>query len=281
MEQHLQEISDQQKASWNKFSPGWKKWDALMMDFLMPTGDTIIGQLNAKASDHVLDIASGTGEPGLTIATIVRNGKVVLTDLADDMLVIARENAVARGITNVEFLPCDVTQLPFPDNSFDAVSCRFGFMFFPDMQLAANEMFRVLKPGGRVVTSVWDAADKNFWITAIGGTINRNMQLPDPIPGAPGMFRCAKPGIMEDIFNKAGSINTVVTGVRGVLSVGSADVYWNMMTEVAAPFVSALSKADDALREKIKSEVFETVRQKYPDGVVNIEGNSLVICGTK
>lgn len=281
MEQHLQEISDQQKASWNKFSLGWKKWDTLMMDFLLPMGEKIISGLNLKDTDHVLDIASGTGEPGLTIASLVKNGKVVLTDLADEMLLIARENAANRGITNVEFIPCDVSKLPFPDASFDVVSCRLGFMFFPDMQLAANEMFRVLKPGGRVVTSVWDVAEKNFWITAIGGTINRNMDLPAPAPGAPGMFRCAEPGLMERIFSNAGSKNTSVYGVKGIFKFGTAEVYWNMLTEVAAPFVGALSQADDALRQKIKEEVFETIRQKYPDGNVNIDGNSFVVCGTK
>src|SRR6187551_1741586 len=136
MEQELEQIREQQKASWNKFSPGWKKWDDLMMDFLQPMGNEIIKSLHLKSDDTVLDIAAGTGEPGLTIATLVKNGKVVITDLAEDMLEIARENAAHRGITNIETIACDVCELPFPDNSFDAISCRFGFMFFPDMHLA-------------------------------------------------------------------------------------------------------------------------------------------------
>jgi SAM-dependent methyltransferase len=154
-------------------------------------------------------------------------------------------------------------------------------MFFPDMLLAAKEMVRVLKPGGRIVTSVWDAPDKNFWVTAIGGTINRNMQLPAPPPEAPGMFRCAKPGLIEGLFHQAGMKNTAVHEVNGKLKCGTAEVYWTMMTEIAAPFVAALSKADEAMREKIKSEVLEMVNQKYPDGTVTIDGNSLVIYGEK
>ena len=281
MEQQLQEISEQQKASWNKFSPGWKKWDKEFMEFLKPMGEKIINLLNLKETDHVLDIAAGTGEPGLTIALRIKDGKVVLTDLADGMLGIAREHAEKKGISNVEFVSCDVCELPFPDNSFDAISCRLGFMFFPDMLLAAKEMFRVLKPGGRIATSVWSVPEKNFWVTAVGWTINRNMQLPALPPEAPGMFRCAKPGLIEGLFNQAGSKKTSVTEVNGKLKCGTADVYWTMMTEIAAPFVAALSKADAVMREKIKSEVLELVNQKYPDGNVIIDGNSLVIYGEK
>ncbi|MGN6532160.1 MAG: class I SAM-dependent methyltransferase, partial [Ginsengibacter sp.] len=246
-----------------------------------PLGDKMISLLNLKDTDHVLDIAAGTGEPGLTIALKAKDGKVVITDLSDGMLVIARENAEKKGINNTEFVVCDVCQLPFQDNTFDAISCRLGFMFFPDMQLAAKEMFRVLKPGGRIVTSVWDAPEKNFWVTAIGGPINKNMQVPAPPPGAPGMFRCSKNGLIEELFNRAGFKNTLVNEVNGKLKCGTGEVYWTMMTEIAAPFVAALSKADDAMHEKIKNEVLELVNQKYPNGNVIIDGNALVIYGEK
>ncbi|WP_162128429.1 class I SAM-dependent methyltransferase [Flavobacterium phycosphaerae] len=281
MEQQLEEIRDQQKASWDKFSPGWKKWDELMMDFLKPMGDEIIQLLQPKATDVVLDIAAGTGEPGLSIATKVTNGKVIITDLSEDMLAIARENAMLRGITNIETQACDVCELPFADNTFDAISCRFGFMFFPDMLLAAKEMARVLKPGGRIATAVWNGPEKNFWVTATMGTINRNMELPPPPPGAPGMFRCAQDGLITDLFQQAGLKNIKQTEVTGKLNSKTTDEYWNVMTEVAAPIVAALSKADEAMKAKIKKEVYEAVNQRYPDGNVQIDSSALVIYGEK
>ena len=131
MESQLEQIREQQKETWNKFSSGWKKWDDLTMDFLKPMGDEIIRLLKPKDDDVVLDVAAGTGEPGLTIATMLRNGKVISTDLAEGMLEVARENAAKRGIKNFETKACDVCELPFADNTFDAISCRFGFMFFP------------------------------------------------------------------------------------------------------------------------------------------------------
>ncbi len=281
MEQILNEIREQQKATWNKFSPGWKKWDDLMMDFLRPMGKDIMRLIDAYDASLVLEIAAGTGEPGITIASKMRNGSVMLTDLSEDMLAIAREKAEARGIKNIETQVCDVCELPYSDNTFDAISCRFGFMFFPDMLLAAKEMYRVLKPGGRIATTVWNVPEKNFWVTAIGSTINANMQLPPPPPEAPGMFRCAKSGLIMDLFQKAGFENTSEKEITSKLRCGTPEVYWNMMTEVAAPFVAALSNADDAMKDKIKSEVYQKVKQRYPDGRVEIEASALVVYGEK
>jgi ubiquinone/menaquinone biosynthesis C-methylase UbiE len=281
MELELEQIREQQRASWNKFSPGWKKWDDLMMDFLQPMGDEIIKSLNLRENDTVLDIAAGTGEPGLTIAALLKNGKVVITDLSEDMLKIAQENAAHRGIKKIETKACDVCELPFPDNTFDAISCRFGFMFFPDMLLAAKEMARVLKPGGRISTSVWNVPEKNFWVTASMGTINRNMELAPPPPGSPGMFRCAKDQLIADLFTQVGLKKVTQKEVTGKLKSQTTDTYWNMMTEVAAPIVAALSQADEVMKAKIKAEVFQAVNEKFPEGNVQIDSSALVITGEK
>ena len=281
MEQQLEEIREQQKASWNKFSPGWKKWDDLTMDFLKPMGDEIISLIKPKNNEVILDVAGGTGEPGLTIASMLKDGKVSITDLAESMLEIARENAMKRGIKNIEIRACDVCELPFDDNTFDAISCRKGFMFFPDMLIAAKEMARVLKPGGRIAASVWNVPEKNFWITAIMGTITRNMELLQLPPGSPGMFRCAEDGFMSDLFSQAGLKNISLYEITGKLNSKTTDVYWEMMTEIGAPIVAALNSADDDTREKIKSEVYQVVSEKYPDGNVIMDSSAIVIYGEK
>jgi ubiquinone/menaquinone biosynthesis C-methylase UbiE len=281
MEKQFEEIRDQQKASWNKSSPGWKKWDDLTMDFLKPFGDEIIRHLHLKDTDVVLDVAAGTGEPGLTIASIVKSGKVIMTDLADDMLVIARENVQKAGAKNIEFRVSDVCELPFPDNNFDAISCRMGFMFFPDMFLAAKEMVRVLKPGGRIAISVWTGPDKNFWFSGIMDILKQNMELPTPPSGSPGMFRCAKDGLMSDLFMQAGLKDISQTEIPTKLNCLTAENYWSFITEVAGPVVSALSIADSATKEKIKSETFQLVNQKYADGKVSIDASAYVVSGRK
>lgn len=160
METAFVKIRESQKATWNKFSSGWEKWNDFTMDFLQPMGHSIIDFLELKQTDRVLDIATGTGEPGLSIALLVNKGQVIATDLSEDMLTIAAKTAKTRSITNFETRMADCCELPFPDAHFDAVSCRMGFMFFPDMLMAAKEMFRVLKPGGVMATSVWGARIK-------------------------------------------------------------------------------------------------------------------------
>lgn len=280
MDTKLLEISQQQKDTWNKFSPGWKKWDDTTMQFLKPMGEEIIRLLCIQETDIVLDVAAGTGEPGLTIAGMLKTGKLISTDQAEGMLAVAAQKAKAKGLDNFETKVCDVSELPFADNSFDCISCRFGFMFFPDMLLAAKEMARVLKPGGRVAFSVWGDPEKNFWVTAMGGTINKNLQLQPPPPGAPGMFRCAAPGLMTGIFKEAGMSIISEKEINSKLLCGTTDVYWDMMMEIAAPFVSALSKADDAMKAKIKKEVYELVNTEFP-GEVNFNSSAIVICAGK
>ena len=281
METQLTEIREQQKATWNKFSPGWKKWDDFTMKFLQPMGDAIIAGLNIKEDDIVLDVACGTGEPGLTIAAMATKGKVIGTDVADHMLAIAKENAERKQIKNFDTKACDVCELPYDENTFTKISCRMGFMFFPDMQLASDEMYRVLKADGKMATSVWAGPENNVWVTSIMGIINKNMQLPPPPPGAPGMFRCAAPGFIKSLMEKSGFKNVNEKLISGKVAYDSFDHFWQMMNEVAAPVVGALSKADDDMKQKIKSEV-EQLSEKYKsDKGIEFDYGSWVISGGK
>ena len=281
MENSLTLIRDQQKESWNKFSNGWKDWDNIVMDFLSPMGKEIIRLIHPSGDDMVLDIAAGTGEPGLTIAGMLSSGKVISTDLSENMLAVAREKATEKNVKNFETKIADVTELPFDDNSFDAISCRFGFMFFPDMLLAAKEMARVLKPGGRVAIAVWNVPQKNFWVTSIMGSINKNMQLQPPPAGAPGMFRCAAPGLMQQIFKDAGLKNISETVVDSSIKMEDNETFWKMHTEVGAPIVAALNKADDEMKAKIKADTFSQLDEKFKGLPVAPEASALIIYGEK
>jgi ubiquinone/menaquinone biosynthesis C-methylase UbiE len=281
MNEQQEQIRDQQKATWNKFSPGWKKWDELTMRFLKPMGDEIINRLAILDGNTVLDIAAGTGEPGLNIASMIPNGKVTITDLAEGMLDVARAKAATRGLHNVEFKIADVSALPFDDNTFDAISCRMGYMFFPDMALATREMARVLKPGGRLATSVWNAPAKNFWVTSMMSTINKNIETPAPPVGAPGMFRCAEPSMIANFFAEAGLTAIKETEINERLLLGSAETFWNFHTDVAAPVVAALNKADETMKKKIKKEVFEALHDKYKEGEIYLDYSARVISGIK
>ena len=172
------EIRDQQRTIWDEFSAGWRKWDAELLGWHAPFGDALLQEAELRADAAVLDVAAGSGEPGLSAAARVPHGTVVLTDISAGMLRVAQEKAVAGGLDNVRFVVCDAAALPFDDATFDAVFCRFGFMFFPEISAAVREMVRTAKPGARISAAVWGRAAENPWASLILGTIARHTELP-------------------------------------------------------------------------------------------------------
>ena len=278
MNTQLEKIREVQKEAWNKSSSGWKKWDDLMMNFLQPMSSEMIQMLNLNDTDIVLDVATGTGEPGLTIASLLKSGKVVGTDLAEEMLVVAEEKANNRRIKNFKTVCCDVSSLPFENDTFNAISCRLGIMFFPDIQLALMEMIRVLKPGGRIVISVWDMKEKNFWINASMETMISGLGL-NPPSGAPGLFRCSNDGFMAEHMRHAGLRNIQERKIEGKMTCGTIETYWSFITELASPM--AYGKADEDLKQKIKEEILVKVNQKCENGNIEMESCSIIVCGEK
>lgn len=115
------EIRDAQRATWASCSAGWAKWDHVIVEQLGPVGAAIIGSLGIAENHH------------------------------------HARRADAAGVDNVETMVCRADDLPFADATFDSVSVRFGYMFFPDVARATAEFARVLEPGGRLGASVWVA----------------------------------------------------------------------------------------------------------------------------
>src|SRR5947209_11560180 len=198
------EIRDAQRATWAGLSAGWEKWDAVIMEQLAPVSTAMIERLDIAEDQKHLDIASGTGEPGLSIARLSPKGRVVLTDLVAEMLDIAARRASAQGVANIETKVCSADDLPFGDATFDSVSVRFGYMFFPDMVKATAEFARVLKPGGRLCSSVWVKPEENPWTAIAMQAIATEAVVASPDPDGPNMFRCAAPGFVGALYEGAG-----------------------------------------------------------------------------
>jgi len=276
-----EQIRDQQRATWDKFSSGWKKWDEHVLSWLAPVGAALLDSANLRADSHVLDVASGTGEPGLTAAARCPAGRVVVTDLAEGMLRVAAENAERRGLTNVLTRQCDAGALPFADGTFDAVMGRFGFMFFPDVAGAARELGRVARPGARVTTAVWGTPAQNPWAALIMDTIARHVDLPKPPPGAPGLFRCAAPGYMATVFREAGLRNVTESLVSTPCTFQDGAEYFTFMNEVAAPVVAGMAKADAAARVAIQDEVGRLVAPFVANGKLRLDATAIVITGER
>ncbi|MFN8108369.1 MAG: class I SAM-dependent methyltransferase [Thermoleophilia bacterium] len=276
-----EEIRGAQRALWADLSAGWDRWDAVVMDQLAPVGAAMIDRLAITEHQRHLDIASGTGEPGLTIARLAPRGHVVLTDLSAEMLDIATRRAGARGITNFSTAVCSADELPFGDATFDSISVRFGYMFFPDLAAATAEFARVLRPGGRLCASVWVRPEENPWTAIVLRAIGAEVELPAPDPDGPGMFRCAAPGSLAARYEAAGLRDITEWEVGVELVTRTPEEYWRMASEHVSAAVSALRRVDDAVRRRIACAVMDDAGSYEVDGLVRIPGLARCTVGTK
>ncbi|GIJ48253.1 hypothetical protein Val02_51390 [Virgisporangium aliadipatigenens] len=144
---------DELAASFDRILPTWQ-----------PVTDRIgerLGPLAPGAS--VLDIACGTGEPGLTLRERDPGIRLLGVDAADTMVAAAARKAVARGLDGARFASMDSRKLDVEDGSVDAVVSRFGVLsFVPDPRAEAREVARVLRPGGTFAIAAWAAPTENL-----------------------------------------------------------------------------------------------------------------------
>ena len=275
------EIRNAQRVTWAGLSAGWEKWDAVIMGQLRPISTAMIEHLDIADDQRHLDIAAGTGEPGLTIARLAPRGHVVLTDLAAEMLDIATRRASAQGITNFETRVCSADDLPFDDATFDSVSVRLGYMFFPDVAEATAELARVLVPGGRLSASVWVKPEANPWTAIAMDAIAAEVELAPPDPDGPNMFRCAAPRCVGALYEAAGLHDVAELDVEVELVTRSPAEYWEMISEHVSLAVAALQQVDEPARERIANAVIAEVSSYEEDGNVRVPGVARCITGTK
>jgi len=193
-----------QKALWTERSAGWEKWAEPRADMAEKMNLPLLDLAQIGPGQRVLDLASGIGEPAFTAARLVGpDGHVTLTDLTPAMLEGARRRARQRGIENVGFEIADAEALPFADDSFDRVTCRFGLMFVPDPLRALKEAHRVLKPGGRAGYMVWGPLEDNT-LFRISRLVADAVFDPDMMAFMKIPFSMSEPGTLSGLMAEAG-----------------------------------------------------------------------------
>lgn len=248
---------------------------------MIPVGNRLIETLHIKGDEHVLDVASGPGEPGLTLSALLPQGKVTAIDLSEKMVTLANENAQRRDIRNYKSIVSNATELPFENNAFDDVICRFGIMFFPDIAKGLTEMTRVLKPGGKLAVAVWAAPELNPFLTLLGQTVMEKLDLPKPDPDAPNIFRCAPPGYTNKLFTGAGLVNIAEKNIKGEMWYDSPEQYWELSSDVAGPIMEVMKNAPTEVVEDIKATVIKRTATFLSDGKLSIGWEAIIVSGSK
>jgi ubiquinone/menaquinone biosynthesis C-methylase UbiE len=178
------------------------KYHPYMIQSERKTAEAVIEAAGVKPGFNVIDIGSGSGIPSLTIAEVVGpSGHVTATDPSPQFIKALKANASALGLTNFDVVQTSAAQLPFPPESFDAATCHFGAMFFPDVRVGLSRIKQVLRPGAKAGFVAWGPVEKNALFGPGFGVTSRYMPSappPDqPISEFPNPMRFSEPGTLE------------------------------------------------------------------------------------
>jgi len=258
-----------------------EKWKAKSAAMGQPVTDALVDYAKPAAGMQVLDLASGTGEPAISLALRVgAHGHVTALDLSAELLEIAAQRAQARGLQNFTTHAGDAHSLSFPDSSFDLATSRFGVMFFRDPDQAFRELLRVLRPGARACFLAWGSFDQPYWQTMMG-VVHRHVGGPLLPPNGPNPFRYAEPGSLPARMRAAGFRNVEEeTRTLPWTWPGSVEEVWEQARGVAVPFRPMLDRVPADKWPQINAEVHDAVR-RYSDGAKIAFGASVVLASGK
>jgi SAM-dependent methyltransferase len=258
-----------------------EKWKAKSAAMGQPVTNALVDYARPVEGMRVLDLASGTGEPAISLAGRVGSqGHVTALDLSADLLAIAQKRADARGLKNFSVRQADAHSLPFPENSFDLATSRFGVMFFRNPEGALRELRRVLRPGARACFLAWGSFDQPYWQSMMG-VVHRHVGGPLLEPGGPDPFRFAEAGSLSKVLRSAG-FKDIEEENRTLPWTwpGPAEEVWEQNRTVAVPFRAMLDRVPESQWTQIHAEVHEAVN-KFSDGESIAFGASVVLASGK
>jgi len=244
--------------------------------------NTLVDYAGPQPGMKVLDLASGTGEPAITLASRVgSDGHITALDLSSELLEIASDRARQRGLTNISFREADAHQLPFPDHSFDLITSRFGVMFFEDALGALREAFRVLKLGGRACFLVWGPFEQPYWQTTFG-VVAEHVGGPALKLGGPDPFKFAQPGSLTSMLREAGfsQLHEETRNVRWTWP-GTAEEVWEQARAVSTPFLPLLERVPADRWDELNRRVYRAVNQHREGDSINFGAVVVLASGRK
>jgi len=237
-------------------------------------GRRTIERLGLKRGARVLDVCSGSGASAIPAAeTVGPEGRVIGIDLADDLLKLARAKAKNRGLENLHFEQGDLLDLGFGDSEFDDVVCVFGIFFVPDMPAAVRELWRLVKPHGKLALTTWgpnffEPASTAFWNSI------RDVR-PDLYKGFNPWDRICDPISLRALFNES-RIETVEIETETNRHDVSPDAWWSAV--MGSGYRGTIDQLSDADREQVRGINYNYIVES---GIQSVEANVVYGVATK
>lgn len=259
---------DSERQRWTDSVSAWDQWAESMVDPAARINNPMMALLPATGLTRILDLAAGVGEPSISLAD--RSGPnclVVASDLVASMLTALKRRASGRSASPVP-LAADMTALPLGGGLFDAVLCRFGLMFVPDIGAALAEIHRVLRPGGTAVLAVWGPRPENSLFNDLDRSLTALLG-PDPADMLSPLFRFAEPSALVETARTAGfstvDIETLVLTHR----TSASRPFWRPTLDMAfAPRLAALDEPTMATVQAAIRTDFQAISDA--DGQVSV-----------
>jgi SAM-dependent methyltransferase len=271
----------QQSEQWSNVAQGWRRRWATFEQGAQPLSDRLMELARVAPGKRVLDVATGIGEPAMTVARRVGpHGAVVAIDQAPQMLDIARERMEASGAQNVEFVEGDAETVALPLDSFDAVVSRWGLMFFQDPVGALTRFRASLVPGGWLAAAIWGPPERVPLISlpfmALAGDQN---QMPSPPPG-PNPFALSVPATLEQVTRDAGFAEVRSEQLTVTFTFSSVDELLGHLGDVSAPIRAIVVTQSPERQAAFWEKLAEGARNFIgADGVVRLPNDCLLVAG--
>lgn len=259
---------------------GWDKaatlYEQSWQDQLKPAQKRLLEMADFQPGETVLDIACGTGLVTFPAAEAVgENGKVIATDISQSMIDLAGTAAADRQISNTTFIRMGGEDLDFPDNSFDAVICALGLLYFRDPAKSLEEMFRVLKPGGRAVAAVWGERKNCGWADIFPIVDNRVESDVCPM-----FFNLGNQDTLKLIYQNAGFEGICYERLQTLLHYTDEDDACGAAF-AGGPVALAYSRFEEETRQSAHAEYIDSISQYRNGSGYYIPGEFVVVSGCK
>ncbi len=228
-----------------------------------------LGQV--KPGMQVLDLATGVGDPAITLAKLVGpDGHVQAVDMMNEMLEAAEEEARQQGLTNISFKQANAESLPFPDQFFDLVTCKHAVMLFADVETGLGEIRRVLKRGQRAVFTALGPPEENQWESCIMRVFSKYLEVSPPAPGTPHPHRFARPGTLSKALREAGFSQVEEESPTVPWNwYGTPEEFWESRRNGGALFPRLVERLNPEQRDDVLAEVVESISEFYDGERVN------------